>query len=68
MTLSVVLSLILGVIGIVLWIEGGPQPRTWGAWLLLVAIVVVAALPMLLCWLFCNPAAAPIPALIPDRG
>jgi hypothetical protein len=35
---------------------------------MLVAIVVVAALPTLLCWLFCNPAAAPIPALIPDRG
>jgi hypothetical protein len=53
MTLSVVLSLILGVIGIVLWSEGGPQPRTWEAWLLLGAIIVVAALPMLLCWLFC---------------
>ena len=66
MTLSVVLSLILGAIGIVLWIEGGPQPRTWGAWRLLVAIVVVAALPMLLCWLFCHTAAAPIPAMIPD--
>jgi hypothetical protein len=31
MTLSVVLSLILGAIGIVLWSEGGPQPRTWEA-------------------------------------
>jgi hypothetical protein len=40
MTLSVVLSLILGVIGIVLWIEGGPQPRTWEAWLLLAVILV----------------------------
>src|ERR1700737_1262477 len=47
MILSVVLSLILGAIGIVLWSEGGPQPRTWGAWVLLVAIVVVAALPLL---------------------
>ncbi len=53
MTLSVVLSLILGVIGIVLWVEGGPQPRTRGAWLLLGAIIVVAPLPMVLCWLFC---------------
>jgi len=68
MTLSVVLSLMLEVIGIVLWIEGGPQPRTWEAWLLLGAIVVVAALPILLCWLFCYTAAAPIPIGIPDPG
>ncbi len=47
MTLSVVLSLFLAAIGLALWIEGGPQPRTWGAWRLLVAIVVVAALPIL---------------------
>ena len=50
---SVLLSLVLAVIGIVVWIEGGPHPRTWGAWLLLVMILVVAALPALLCWLFC---------------
>ena len=49
MILNVALSLILGVIGIVLWIEGGPHPRTRAAWLLLVAILVVAALPVLLC-------------------
>ena len=51
--LSVVLSLILGTIGTVLWLEGGPQPRTWEAWFLLVVILMVAAAPMLLCWLFC---------------
>jgi hypothetical protein len=28
MTFSVVLSLMLGAIGVVLWIEGGPNPRT----------------------------------------
>jgi len=37
----------------VLWLEGGPTPRTWAAWLLLVAILIVSALPALLCWLFC---------------
>jgi hypothetical protein len=68
MTYSVVLSLLFALIGVVMWIEGGPHPRTWGAWLLLVAIVVVAALPMLLCWLFCYTAAAPIPVGIPDPG
>jgi len=50
----------------VIWMEGGPHPRTRAAWLLLVVIVVVAALPMLVCWLFCHTAAAPIPAMIPD--
>jgi hypothetical protein len=53
MMLSVVLSLILGTIGTVLWLEGGPQPRTWEAWFLLVVILMVAAAPMLMCWLFC---------------
>jgi hypothetical protein len=53
MTYTLVLSLLLAGIGSVLWIEGGPHPRTRGAWVLLVAIVVVAALSMLLCWLFC---------------
>jgi len=37
------------------------------AWLLLVAILIVSALPMLLCWLFCYTAGAPLPG-IPDRG
>jgi hypothetical protein len=44
---------VLGAIGVVLWIEGGPHPRTSAAWLLLVAILIVSARPMLLCWLFC---------------
>jgi hypothetical protein len=51
----------------VLWIEGGPHPRTRMAWLLLVAILIVSAMPMLLCWLFCYTATAPIPTM-PDRG
>jgi len=53
MTYSLVLSLLLAGIGSVLWIEGGPHPRTQGAWVLLVGILIVAALPMLLCWLMC---------------
>ncbi len=53
MTYSLVLSLLLTLVGVVLWTEGGPTPRTWEAWLLLVAILTVSALPMLLCWLFC---------------
>ncbi len=53
MTYCLVVSLLLEVIGIVLWIEGGPHPRTWAAWLLLVAILIVSALPTLLCRLFC---------------
>lgn len=53
MTFSVVMSLLLAVIGVVLWIEGGPHPRTGAAWLLLVAILIVAALPVLMCGLFC---------------
>jgi hypothetical protein len=68
MTYSLVLSLLLGLIGVVMWTEGGPHPRTRAAWLLLVAILVVAALPVLLCWLFCYTAAAPVPALIPGPG
>jgi hypothetical protein len=51
MTYSVVLSLLLALIGVVLWIEGGPHPRTWPARLLLVAILLIAALPALICWL-----------------
>ena len=35
MTYSLGVSLLLAVIGVVLWIEGGPHPRTWAAWLLL---------------------------------
>jgi hypothetical protein len=50
---ALVVSLLLAVIGSVLWVEGGPHPRTRGAWLLLGAILVVAALPALLSWLFC---------------
>ncbi len=50
---SLMLSVVMAVIGVVLWIEGGPHPRTWAARLLLVAILLIAALPMLLCWLFC---------------
>jgi hypothetical protein len=53
MTFSLGVSLLLAVIGVVLWIEGGPHPRTWGAWLLLGAIVIVSALPALFCRLFC---------------
>jgi heme/copper-type cytochrome/quinol oxidase subunit 4 len=52
-TYSLMLSVVMTVIGIVLWIEGGPHPRTRAAWLLLAAIVIVSALPMLLCWRFC---------------
>jgi hypothetical protein len=47
--LSVVLSLILGAIGVVPWIAGGPHPRTAGAWLMLGAILIVSATPMLMC-------------------
>jgi hypothetical protein len=50
---SLMLSVVTAVIGVVVWIEGGPHPRTWAAWLLLVVILIVSALPMLLCWLFC---------------
>jgi hypothetical protein len=53
MTSALVASLLLALVGIVLWLEGGPHPRTWAAWLLLVVILIVSALPMLLCWLFC---------------
>jgi hypothetical protein len=49
MPFSVVVSLILAGIGGTIWLEGGPHPRTRGAWLLLVAILIVAALPVLLC-------------------
>ena len=50
---SLMLSLILAVVGVVLWMEGGPHPRTRAAWLLLVAILIVAVLPVLMCRLFC---------------
>jgi hypothetical protein len=53
MTVSLGVSFLLALIGVVLWIEGGPHPRTWPAWLLLVAVLVGAALPALLCWLVC---------------
>ena len=53
MTYSLVASLLFALIGVMLWTEGGPHPRTWAAWLLLLAIVIVSALPMLLCYLFC---------------
>ncbi len=65
---SLMLSVVMAVIGVVLWIEGGPHPRTWAAWLLLVVILIVSALPMLLCWLFCYTAGAPALAMIPDLG
>ncbi|HKX03426.1 MAG TPA: hypothetical protein VJX71_13060 [Methylomirabilota bacterium] len=68
MTYSIVASLLLGLVGVVLWREGGPHPRTPGAWLLLVGILIVAALPVLLCWLFCSTATAPPPSTIPDLG
>ena len=68
MKYSAVLSLVLAIVGVVLWIEGGPHPRTRVAWLLLGAILTVSALPMLLCWLFCYTVAAPIPVGIPDPG
>ena len=63
---SLMLSLVFAVVGIVVWIEGGPHPRTRAAWLLLGAIRIVSALPMLLCWLFCYT--APAPAGIPELG
>ena len=47
------LSLLVALLGVVLWREGGPHPRTWAAWLLLVGVLIVSALPVLLCWLFC---------------
>jgi len=53
MTVSLAVSLLFAVIGLVLWIEGGSHPRTWGAWLLLVAILIVSALPALFYRLFC---------------
>jgi hypothetical protein len=40
---SLMLSVVMAVVGVVMWIEGGPHPRTRAAWLLLVAILVVAA-------------------------
>jgi hypothetical protein len=53
MTWSLVLSLLVALFGVVLWLEGGPHPRTRGAWWLLVVILIIAALPTLLCRLFC---------------
>lgn len=45
-------SLLFALIGVVFWIGGGPHPRTRREWLLLMAILIVAALPALLCWAF----------------
>jgi hypothetical protein len=53
MTFSLGVSLLVAVIGLGLWVGGGPHPRTRAAWLLLVAILFVAALPALLCWMVC---------------
>jgi len=53
MTVSLVVSLLLALIGVVMWIEGGPHPRTWAARLLLVVVLLIAALPALICWLLC---------------
>ncbi len=53
MMVSLVVPLLLAVVGLVLWIEGGPHPRTWAAWLLLGAILIVSALPALMSRLFC---------------
>jgi hypothetical protein len=53
MTINLGVSLILAAVGVGLWTAGWPHPRTRAAWLLLVAIVIVSALPALLCWLFC---------------
>jgi hypothetical protein len=53
MSIGLGTSLLLAVMGVVLWIEGGPHPRTPAAWVLLMAILIISALPMLLCWLFC---------------
>lgn len=53
MTYGLVLSPLFALIGVVMWIEGGSHPRTWAAWLLLVTILIVSALPVLLCRLFC---------------
>ncbi len=66
MMYSFMVSVVMTVVGVVLWIEGGSHPRTRAAWLLLVAIVVVSAMPTVLCWLFCYLAGAPLPAGIPD--
>jgi hypothetical protein len=53
MTGSLGVSFVLALMGVVLWIEGGPHPRTWAAWLLLVVILIVSTLPALLCRLLC---------------
>ena len=53
MSIGLGISLLLAAIGVVLWLEGGPHPRTWAAWLPLPAIVIVSAMPVLLYWLFC---------------
>jgi hypothetical protein len=48
-TYSLMLSVVMAAVGVVMWIEGGPHPRTRAAWLLLGAILVVSVLPMLVC-------------------
>jgi len=53
LTFSLEVSLVLALLGVAFWIAGGPHPRTRAAWLLLVAILIVAALPALLCWAVC---------------
>lgn len=44
-----VVSLVLALIGLTLWVEGGPHPRTWEAWVLLGGVLIVAAMPAFLC-------------------
>lgn len=46
----------LAAIGLLLWLEGGPHSRTPEAWLLLVVILIISALPELMCGLFCETA------------
>ena len=53
MSSALEVSVLFAVVGVVFWIGGGPHPRTRRAWLLLVAILIVAALPTLLCWILC---------------
>ncbi len=53
MSAALEVSVLFALIGVVFWIGAGPHPRTRGAWLRLLAILIVAALPALLCWAFC---------------